>query len=331
MWSVQDDSRSPWRRSCDLPMRGVRHGWWPRTKDYAVRSRAPLTRKTMTNYYRVTTHDLRSPIQGGGPIWDGSLPYDLPMVEVDTGPMECAPGWHATREPHVALRIAGLWPNGYPSRLWRVEPTTEEVIERGDGCRAATWRIVEEVEVGAKTLGALHAPMAGDGLPLDDLVAEVMAWRDALARPEHDEHRVESALRDALDARGLEEWKLQRYDDAGDAGDAQTTSDRYGRDAWAWDPYQKSAWYAMHAWDALVDWETTGTLGKVAWDSWDTRSVCDWHAIDALMVYAASKRGWIDQDPMLLTTGIRDAYRHGLAVAVPVGQKTLGWAMEDAA
>jgi hypothetical protein len=32
---------------------------------------------------------------------------------------------------------------------------------------------------------------------------------------------------------------------------------------------------------------------------------------------------------MLLTEGLREAYEQGLAVAVPVGKYTLGWAMVE--
>jgi len=39
--------------------------------------------------------------------------------------------------------------------------------------------------------------------------------------------------------------------------------------------------------------------------------------------------GWTQHDPLLLTEGIRDAYRAGLAVAVPVADRVLGWAMTD--
>jgi hypothetical protein len=46
------------------------------------------------------------------------------------------------------------------------------------------------------------------------------------------------------------------------------------------------------------------------------------------MVQYAALNGWVDYDPLLLTTGLRDAYRAGLAIAVPTGPDTLGWAME---
>jgi hypothetical protein len=70
------------------------------------------------------------------------------------------------------------------------------------------------------------------------------------------------------------------------------------------------------AWDA-----------RDAWDAWDARD-----ARDALIVEYAALQGWTDHDPLLLTTGLRDAYWNGLALAVPTGPNELGWAMDgDAA
>jgi len=76
---------------------------------------------TITTAYKVFTHDLRPPVQGGAPVWTGQLPYDLPEVAVDTSGDECASGWNACSTPEDALRIAGLWPDGRPSRLFRID------------------------------------------------------------------------------------------------------------------------------------------------------------------------------------------------------------------
>ena len=54
-------------------------------------SRPPAVK--LATAYRCFTHDLRSPVQGGDPIWDGRLPYDLPVVTVDTSQAECGAGW----------------------------------------------------------------------------------------------------------------------------------------------------------------------------------------------------------------------------------------------
>jgi hypothetical protein len=41
----------------------------------------------------------------------------------------------------------------------------------------------------------------------------------------------------------------------------------------------------------------------------------------------ARLQGWIDGDPQQYSVGIRDAYKDGLGIACPVGDKALGWAM----
>ena len=47
--------------------------------------------------YKVLTHDLRPPVQGGGPVLPAGfvLPYQLPRIEVDASDNDCAPGWNA--------------------------------------------------------------------------------------------------------------------------------------------------------------------------------------------------------------------------------------------
>jgi hypothetical protein len=98
-------------------------------------------------YYRVFTHDLRSPIQTSEPVWDGSLPHRLPVVKVDDGPKQCAPGWHACRDAEDALQISGLWhggKNGGPARIYRVA-RPYKLVDRGQKVRAAAWTIVEEM------------------------------------------------------------------------------------------------------------------------------------------------------------------------------------------
>lgn len=61
---------------------------------------------------------------------------------------------------------------------------------------------------------------------------------------------------------------------------------------------------------------------RAARDARDARA-----ARAALTVEYAALQKWTDRDPLLLTAGLRDAYRNGLAIAVPVAKDTLGWAM----
>ena len=183
-----------------------------------------------TPAYKVLTHDLRPPVQGGDPVLPAGyvLPFALPAVACDHSEVECAPGgWYACREAHVALRIAGLWPNGRPSRLFEVgEPV--DLVERGDKLRAASWTVTREVpeeEIAAhvRRLSDPFAPFA------DEMTVEQMAWRAALARPGYAPEEVEAALTQALAARGLV-WKLKRYDTSWAAMAARAA--RAARDAW---------------------------------------------------------------------------------------------------
>jgi hypothetical protein len=266
-----------------------------------------------TPAYKVLTHDLRPPVQGGDPVLPAGyvLPFALPAVACDHSEVECAPGgWYACREAHVALRIAGLWPNGRPSRLFEVgEPV--DLVERGDKLRAASWTVTREVpeeEIAAhvRRLSEPFAPCA------DEMTVEQMAWRAALARPGYAPEHVEAALTKALAARGLV-WKLKRYDTA--------------RAAWdSWDA--RAAWAAMDARAAWAAWDA-----RAAWDAWAARAArAAWAAMDArdaLVVDFAARQKWISHPADLLTVGIRDAYSRGLEIAIPTEPDVLGWAMRE--
>jgi hypothetical protein len=69
-----------------------------------------------------------------------------------------------------------------------------------------------------------------------------------------------------------------------------------------------------------------------AWGARDARDAWDaWDAWGALTVLYAGLMGWTTRakaDPMLLTTGLRDAYRNGLAMALPTGPNELGFTMD---
>ena len=261
--------------------------------------------------HKVLTHDLCSPIQGGDPIWDGSLPYQLPTVRVDRSDDDCAVGWNACRDLSTALRISGLWPNGRPSRAFEVDSVPRrKITERGDKLRASSWRFVREcsdVEI-ENAIREWTATWAGP--VTDEMVREQMAWRVALGRPSWDPDAVDAGLRAALDARGLGEWRLRRFESSRAAWDA--------RAAWAaWD-----ARVARAAWDA-----------RDAWAAWDSRAARDAgdarDAWDALTVHHAAVRRWTSHRPDLLTAGIRDAYAFGMAGAIPTASYELGWVMED--
>ena len=259
----------------------------------------------VTRGWKVFTHDLRPPVQGGDPVWDGSLPHTLPTVPLDRSSNDCGRGggWHFCREAHVALRIAGLWPDDRPSRPFEVVESDGDVVERGDKCRSASLTIIREADAGdiEAAIRALSAPFTPH---VDWMASEQLAWRDALARPLHDEVAVEAGLREALDCRRLA-WTLRRFGSARAAWAAREArakrEAREAREAWA-------AWAARAAW--------------AAWEAWEARA-----AWEALTLGFASRQGWVKHDALLLTHGLRDAYRHGMEIALPTGPAELGWAV----
>jgi len=52
-------------------------------------------------------------------------------------------------------------------------------------------------------------------------------------------------------------------------------------------------------------------------------------AVAALIVEFAARKGWTNQDPLLLTTGVRDAYENGLELVSPVAGGVLGYCMTE--
>ena len=72
--------------------------------------------------YKVLTHDFRPPIQGGDPVLPAGVtfPYQLPMVEADASDAECGAGWNACANIETAIRIAGEWPDGRPSKVFEM-------------------------------------------------------------------------------------------------------------------------------------------------------------------------------------------------------------------
>lgn len=281
----------------------------------------------MVTAYRLFTHDLRSPIQGGLPLFAGSVPHVLPAVS-------CLE-WFAWKTPREALQAGGLWPTGRPSRLFRLE--SEVPIRKSfDGLRASTWTIVEEIVGLEEIVRELTVPWA-HGL-IDSLVAEQMAWRRALARPYAEAAKVEQGLHRALEIRGFSSWKLRRYPNVEAIWeDALSEVPHAGDDSWgaldlvdaAKEKWSKShgiprsgasgLWVGWQEWEGVDFWDDI-EISEAAGASYDAEA--------ALNVWSAAKRGWLDCSPDVLTVGIRDAYEHGLASARPVATGVLGWSMD---
>ena len=288
-------------------------------------------------YYKLLTHDLRPPIEGGDPIWDGkTLPFELPHRKHDTSGGDCGAGWNFVDDLAAGFRIAGLWPTGRPSRVLIVEPDGGHV-QRGEKYRSSHLTILREATEAEITEGiAKLSSVFGEHAKA--MVEEQIAWRRYLARPAYDEGKVEAGLRRALMSRSLAHWQLRRFDSARDARDAwEARGVRGARDAggagaaWdagdAWDARgaraAKDVWAAWAAWDARAAWGAWGAReAREARAAWDARA-----ARDALKHFYAVHAGWLDAPDDQFTVGIRDAYEHGLEIAIPVGQNVLGWAM----
>jgi hypothetical protein len=282
-------------------------------------------------YYKVLTHDFRPPLQGGEPIWDGvTLPFTLPQVALDTTDDECAAGWNCCACLLDALKLTGFWRSGRPVVPLVVEPSPD-LVTRGTKSRASQLTIVRRA-TGAEIADAITDFSAVFGEHAAVMAAEQIAWYEALGRPLHDEAAVEAGLRAALAARGLGDWRLERHADAGAAWAARAAwaaTDAWAdRAAWAatdaWDAgAARSAWAAMDAMAAWAVWDAT--------DAWAARAAwADRAARAALVVKLTALRKWIDCPPDRDTIGIREAYRHGLAVAIPTAMGVLGWAMDPA-
>jgi len=271
----------------------------------------------MTILYKGFTHDLRSPVQGGAPVWDGRLPYALPTVTVDESSNGCGAGWNACRSGAGVIPIAGLWPNGRPLRLFRLE-TDSPVIEREKKCRVATATIVAEEDL-TPHVRKWTATWAKD--LTEEMLGEQMLWVEALGRVgRRDEKAVERGLLEALEARGLK-WSLKRYATARAASDARAAWDT--RAAWA-------AWATWNAWAIRATWDARAASDAwAAWAAKDAWAVRD--AWDALTLCFAALKGWVQYDPLLLTTGLRDAYAASLEMAIPTGPNELGYVMTKSA
>lgn len=277
----------------------------------------------ITHAYKAFTHDLRPPIQGGRPVWDGSLPYQLPTTRVDTSNSECGVGWNACLSTNDILKIVGLWPDGRPTRIFSVETDTQ-VYTRVNKTRATTWTITKEITDFEPIIRDFWKDK-GLNTILDGLVQEQLLWREALSRKTFNQEVVHESLNIALQIRNLS-WTCKKYKspvNVWEAWDAQIIQTRWDQRA------SQDAWLGWLARRGEVPHDAHGASwadGDI-WDEKDKRAVHD--ARDALTYYIASSMNWVSRDPYFLTTGIRAAYSAGLALAVPIGPNELGWAMSD--
>lgn len=287
----------------------------------------------MSAYFKILSHDLRPPLQGGEPLAIKKLPFTTKAVKLDKGDESCAAGWHCVDDLATGFRIAGLWPDGRPARAFEVEPS-DDVIQRDNKFRSSRLTFVRELDPEDIERGA-HNLSKPFGRYRRGMVSEQMAWYIALGRPENNPEKVEEGLRKALKARGVH-WEVNCYDSARAARAAWAAwaawSARDARDA-------RAAWSARDAWAAWAAWDVWAARdARDAWDAWaarDARAAWDaWDAWaaraarDALVVTYATKQGWTNDKPTLLTAGIRDAYNNGLGLVLPTGPNELGFSMD---
>jgi hypothetical protein len=288
-------------------------------------------------YYKVFADDLSAPIQGGSPVWDGKLPFRLPVVNLDRSANKCGKlgGWHFVKALDIGLAIVGLWPrHGLPSRAFELTCDTE-VIEREEKCRASTaiiTRELEEEEINKAIHVMSNKLMSPNGKEMTELQ---IAWRKALCRPFHDEKKVHEVLSEcwngwipvkitaavARNARDM--WTGWDARDAWTARDARDTWDawagwnvwaawtaRNARDTWAgWDA--RDAWTARDARDA---WAAQG-----AWAGWDAQDACTERFV---VLNDWSKPTGIDRDKL------REAYQNGALTVIPMNGNKLGYVMQ---
>jgi hypothetical protein len=281
---------------------------------------------------------LSSP--GAPSLWDGPMPVQLPV-----GPSGTARTWTFHLDLPSALRASSLWPSGRPSIAVRV---TASAAGQGIGCLTASrLRLVSEAHAG-EISEAVQQLSQIFGEYHEEMVAEQLAWRAALARPEWSVGTIEDGLGAALDARGLDGWSLRRYESpnlvwsqwcgwgAEAPDEAMAARENWGtRLAFA----ARGRWFAIRPAESS-EWKT---WGPGATPGFEQRVDCHSPAFAASLMQAraafaadfalsvrlASLRRWIPEPKETLTVGIRDAYAHGLEVALPVAPRTLGWAAAE--
>lgn len=267
--------------------------------------------------WKVLTHDLRSPIRGGTPIWGGSLPVTLTPVAVDQSEEECGAGWASCPYLESALRIAGLWPDGWQSRAFYAE-AGGTIVTGVVKNRSTDMRLVREAE-SSEIAGAVRALSdTSFGVHAEYMAAEQMAWRVAFSRLTTHPPTITAGLAAALAARGLN-WTVTKFVSPA-AMDWTGSVSREARWRWAAEESHKAA-SVMNA-EGMVARELWRVRGP--WkDEWDGAGCKD--AQGALMQAYALREGWLPSNTPNLTVGLRDAYAAGLRYVAPASPGVLGW------
>ena len=307
--------------------------------------------------FRIYTHDWRSPTVGGNPILTepARLPITLPSVELDTTEAPHGAGYHFSASLAEAARASGFWPNGRAARCVSVVASADAIERRLERefpydkdpirIRRASALTITAVCAEAEVRAAMLEAVSWAATAVQ-LVEEQWAWYVALGRPDRREEAVVKGLQVALAHRGLD-WTLKRFGTAKDAWAARGPDlDWAPVDDEAAEDAAEQSRYVDHdelygpspqnpvltVGEAIVQWENTVAPWEAQWDRWEPWDVhVANQAMASLADYTAVSEGWLPNRHCAecFTVGIRDAYHHGLAIALPTGPRELGYAMDS--
>ena len=176
----------------------------------------------MAEFFKIFNSDYTSPIRGGASGWNGSIPFELPEVDLDTSSKECGRGWNFVNSIANGFKIAGMWRTGRPLIVAIVQPSAD-AIQRKDKWRASSLKITgmateEQITRGIEELSEPFGEFKAE------MVSEQIAWRYALGRPEYNKEAVVNDLEKALSLRQLH-WTVKEFSSAWDAWDARAARD----------------------------------------------------------------------------------------------------------
>lgn len=281
--------------------------------------------------YKGFTHDLRSPIQGGDPVWNGELPYALERVDVNRDPfVVCGAGWNACKTVEDVLAVSGFWPNGFALRVFEVEAVDEDITSvvttRVTKLRASTWTILREctkeeiyTAIHILTGWSHHVFFRKDSSAFSNVfpgaAEEQVLWMEALSRPNHDIDRVRECLR-KISSRFVyfdnprDIWARRYYS----ASLTSRLRERFSPLSGGIPTIQTNRYYRVAQWTVSLDWFRGPGLYLGGED-----------AANALRVFPLVKEGFLRS----IFRYLREAYFHGLGMwhQLAVREPQFGWTM----
>ena len=294
---------------------------------------------------------------GGTPILrdPARLPVTLPSIELDTTEAPHGAGYHYSASLAEAARASGFWPNGRPARCVSVVASSD-TIERQlvtdygfddhvTRIRRASALTITALCADDEVRAAMHETVSWARTAVQ-IVEEQWAWYLALGRPRPVEETVVEGLQVALAHRQLD-WTLKRFGSAKEAWAARSQELHWPtlNEGDAWD--RGDDWPDGGDWDEVYwqcpvepnltlgewrdQWYRTLDAWEAQWDRWDPWDVYVANQAKAALSHSvAVAEGWDSKSHCgnCLSDGVRDAYYHGLAIAVPTGPRELGYAMD---